>query len=575
MAALPPGSLQAASASKATVSFVISIPKKSSASSAKRPSYVSPATQAMTLAISGPTTVNQTAALTPTSGGCASTLASTQCTLQVALTPGSYTATLTTYDGYDAGTQTATGNVLSTGQNVGFTIHPGQANTIALVLSGVPVQLVVIPLTPLSTPNGSGSYHLVGAGVHPFLVEALDADGNVIVGSGAPTFTIGAPSGTVGATATPPTSTKPNQFTLTPPATFASGTATFAVTAGYAGQPTDGCAQPGAVCGPVNVTVDMVRALVVANCGTCNSSGPDSIAIYADGGNAPLQTITGSAINGPQDLITDAAGDIFVYNANLGTTREFVAPSLAPGPTIPFPGGVMAIASDGTLYLGDRLGLTDNIAAYRPPYTGAPVATFNPTGGVFSNLGGLLVAPNGDLWVSDPHNAFVWKFTAPISGSPSPTVTLTGMGLPTQLALDPSGNLFVGVGQSYRLEEYTPPISTGAHPSLQVTNWPFVPMALIIDAAGRQYVSAFAATGCFCGTLLYRVSPGTTTVQITINAADTNANTVPRFLAFGASGIYTTNLGGNSVDEFNLGLTARINTITTGINQPYAIAIEP
>ena len=63
----------------------------------------------MTLAITGPTTVNQTAALTPTSGGCASTLASTQCTLQVALTPGSYTATLSTYDGYNAGTQTATG----------------------------------------------------------------------------------------------------------------------------------------------------------------------------------------------------------------------------------------------------------------------------------------------------------------------------------------------------------------------------------------------------------------------------------------------------------------------------------
>jgi hypothetical protein len=69
-------------------------------------------------------------------------------------------------------------------------------------------RLVVIPLTPLSTTNGSGAFHLVGAGVHPFLVEALDADGNLIIGSGAPTFTIGAPSGTLGATSTQPATTK-------------------------------------------------------------------------------------------------------------------------------------------------------------------------------------------------------------------------------------------------------------------------------------------------------------------------------------------------------------------------------
>lgn len=247
----------------------------------------------MTLAISGPTNVNQTVALTPTSAGCSSTLVSTQCTLQVALSPGSYTATLSTYDGYNAGTQTATGNVLSTGQNIAFTIHAGQANTIAIALSGIPKQLVITPLTLLSTANGS-AYDLVGAGAHPFLVEALDADGNIIAGSGAPTFTIGAPSGTVAAAATAPTASSPNKFVLTPPTTFASGTATFPISATYSGQPTDGCAPPGAVCS-VNLTVDMVQALVVANCGTCNSGpGPDTVTIYADGGTTLLQTITDS-----------------------------------------------------------------------------------------------------------------------------------------------------------------------------------------------------------------------------------------------------------------------------------------
>jgi hypothetical protein len=235
----------------------------------------------------------------------------------------------------------------------------------------------------------------------------------------------------------------------------------------------------------------------------------------------------------------------------------------------------MAIASSGTLYLGDLLGNTDNIAASAPPYTGAAVASFNPTG-TFSVLGQLLVAPNGDLWVSDNFNSFVWKYTAPISGSPGPTVTLRGIGLPSQLALDPSGNLFVADDQSYQLDKYAPPITSSSTRS-SVSNPPNVPMALLTDAAGNLYSSTWQAQGCFCASNMYLLPAGATSVSggIVLNAADANTNVVPRQLAFGANGIYSPNLGGNSIDEFNLGLTAKINTITTGINHPYAMAIEP
>lgn len=62
--------------------LTIKVPNASSTQSTeRRPQYVSPATQSMTVAISGPTDVNETANLTPTSSGCASTLASTLCTL--------------------------------------------------------------------------------------------------------------------------------------------------------------------------------------------------------------------------------------------------------------------------------------------------------------------------------------------------------------------------------------------------------------------------------------------------------------------------------------------------------------
>jgi hypothetical protein len=168
--------------------------------------------------------------------------------------------------------------------------------------------------------------------------------------------------------------------------------------------------------------------------------------------------------------------------------------------------------------------------------------------------------PSGDSFAA-------WKYSAPISGSPSPTVMLTVIGNPKQLALDPTGNLlFVGDDQFYNLDKYAWPIATGSTPSA-VSNSPNVPMALLTDAAGNLYSSTWQAQGCFCSSNMYLLPAGATSVSasITLNAADANTNTIPRQLAFGA----------NSIDEFNLGLTAKINTITTGINQPYAIAVEP
>ncbi|HEY4442253.1 MAG TPA: hypothetical protein VGN14_17465, partial [Candidatus Elarobacter sp.] len=134
--AVPPARSQAAAA-RVPVTIKIDVPKATStARAARRPAYISPATTQMTLdiqtgcpgacaSVSGyPTTV----ALTPTTNGCTSTLASTSCQLSISLAPGSYTATLSTAD--------AGGNILSTAQQIAFTILAGQANTISLSLSG-------------------------------------------------------------------------------------------------------------------------------------------------------------------------------------------------------------------------------------------------------------------------------------------------------------------------------------------------------------------------------------------------------------------------------------------------------
>jgi hypothetical protein len=120
-----------------------------------RPQYVSPSTQSMNIDVTqGATQVlNETANLTPSSTGCTSTLASTQCTLTLSLAPGTFTATVTTYDQVNAG-----GNLLSAGQNVDFTIVEGAANTITLTLSGIPTSYLIASDSSVTTGTVSGGF---------------------------------------------------------------------------------------------------------------------------------------------------------------------------------------------------------------------------------------------------------------------------------------------------------------------------------------------------------------------------------------------------------------------------------
>jgi hypothetical protein len=263
-AAAPP--VASSSAAKGQAQFLITIPHATGgAASARRPQYVSPATQSISVNITGtsgtanPAGFPQTANLTPTSAGCSTSLANTQCTLAFSLNPGTYAATITTYD--QSG---ATGNELSAAQAVPFTVLGGQSNTIGLALSGVPVSTIVVPVNTASTIANSAisGYDLRYPGNHAFYVESLDADSNFIIGAGAPTFAIGTASGLAGATVVTSPST-PNLFTVALPVALTAGTLSFTVTPTFTGQVTNGCTQSGANCSPITMNVDMVGTLYV------------------------------------------------------------------------------------------------------------------------------------------------------------------------------------------------------------------------------------------------------------------------------------------------------------------------
>ena len=209
---MPQAPIAPTNASRLQVTFRIDVPAKTGAAHARHPQYLSPATTQMSIdirqsgvSISGyPTTVP----LTPTSGGCTSTLATTYCQLAVSLAPGAYTATLTAED--------ASANALSSAQTVPFTVAAATNNIIPLTLSGIPVALAVAPGARAVHGSEGAGLTLYGSAAQPVIITARDRDGNIIVGPGSPTYTISLISGSGWSAAAPAASNTNDTGRLTP-----------------------------------------------------------------------------------------------------------------------------------------------------------------------------------------------------------------------------------------------------------------------------------------------------------------------------------------------------------------------
>jgi hypothetical protein len=517
---VPAQTTQPASSARATANFTIAIPNATSTASARRaPRYVSPATASITVNITtdpgGTSVVHQNVPLTTGSQGCTSNLVSTVCTLTLALNPGTYDAAISTYD--------AGNTELSGGQLVHFSILEGQANTIALTLSGIPAALHVS--SPALAVHGSQStgFTLYGLAPQHLLVEALDADGNVIVGPGAPTFTLAAVSGS-GFTIANPTSAAPNTFALTPPGTSGQGE-TFSVTAAY----TDGtCALTGAVCNTSFAVKNDIQTLFVAN---YNSS---QVTEYAPPYTSPPVATISNAVAYPMGLALDGAGHLFIANYNFNISAS-------------------------------------TVTEYAPPYTAAPIATITNS---VNYPAGVALDGAGNLFVANQGAGTVTEYAPPYTSAPIATIT-NGVSQPAHLALDGAGNLFVpnyansnGSG-SGTVTEYAPPYTSG--PVATITNSVSNPDGLALDAAGDLFVANYIGTGT--GTVTEYAPPYTSAPIAMI----TNGVNLPSDLALdGAGDLFVTNYYNNTVTEYAPPYTsAPIATISNSVSQPYALVFTP
>jgi hypothetical protein len=292
------------SAASAHATIVLKIPTKTgTASAARAPRYLSPSTASIAIVFTptgstpgGPQDFN--ASLTPTSTGCSSSLASTVCTLTITIAAGTYLASFTTKD--------ASGDALSAATSVGVTIAEGQSNTIDVTLGALPASYAIAAYP--------GSFGAVNPNaVEPvwpsskFLIDALDTDGNVIVGVGTPTYTValsghGSPNPL---TLVQPTTTAPNAFTIAA-SSFDGEQQTLTLTAALAG---------GASCGGA-VVCSATFAVEPQEIVAMDAYAPAGSIVFVAYPDMNLQLATLSASTTAQGLVSDASGNIYFFDAN-------------------------------------------------------------------------------------------------------------------------------------------------------------------------------------------------------------------------------------------------------------------
>ena len=495
-----------------------------------------PGSQSLAINVSGPATISQTLSVGPNSTGCSPAPGGSLCQLGLSLPAGTYAGTI--------------GSAA-----IAFAVTPSTSNVLNLTLGGVPAQLAVVPGSAMSAPNAQGGIDLYGAGRHPLIVELLDANQNVMVGGGAVSFTMSQAGGSLPVTVSQASAASPNAFSVSAPASPAGSTAMLRATASYSG-PGNPCVQSGAVCSG-SVRVDVRQVLGVAN------SGTSTVTLYVNGQNAPLATISNGVV-GPQTLVFDASGDLFVANQSGAVTAY--APPYAQQP-VTIANGInhpqaLAVDARGNLFVANGNG-SNTVTLYSPPYGGPPAMTIALD---VDDPVSLALDSSGDLFVVNSAASTVTVYAPPYSGTP--TTISKGLNAPGSIALDGHGNLFVANLNSTpnSVVEYAAPFSNQSAPVATITNGvneqgsiALMSANLFVPNEGANTVTEYAAP--------YAGAP--TTIA--------GGQSQPVALAIDTSGnLYVANYGNNTITEYAPPYAGGSwATIASGVGAPLALALSP
>lgn len=495
--ALPPAGAPR-SAQAVPGSIVIHIPSVAPSSSKRSVKYVSPSSFSAKIDItpaqgctqcSSPQTlqVSLIAASACTTGPSGRT-----CTIGLVLLAGTYTGSMTVYDGVLVQGQVS-GNPLSENISFPIPIAPSQPNVTSITLDGVPAQLVPTILNPnalvIDTLHpGLPVYRLNGSGATAqFTIVAKDADGNIIAGAGAPTWTATASGAGFGA------SISGNTVTLTAPAIASRQTGTLTVNA-----VSSGCSDATAHCA-LGVQVGFAELIAVVD------HGFPQVTVRPIGATAPQAAISVPA--GPSAVAFAPNGTLFIANQIANTVTAYAPPYTGSPLTISAAVSdpiSLAVDAAGTLAVANGTG---NVTLYPPPYTTAspvallatsPVAVLTDAANHLFVLVGGGNAPGGFYRYTAPYTPGGFDFGYTIAGSNG----VLGM------ALDAQGRLYVADSGKNDILRLDPPFASGT-PALTIPSTAGQPLTSpqsvaigadgTIFAAGGHMVDVYSGAGAPLG----------------------------------------------------------------------------
>lgn len=530
--------LNAAHARLGRLELRILIPKRHRIRNAagRRPAYVSPATRGMTIAITGPSPVTETIGLTPASPGCTGGPSGTTCVLAIAglracPVTACYLGSITTYDAVACATTcTIPGgaHALSAAQSVAFTVTTGKANQANFTLGGIPRSFVATPVQRGYLRGDAQGLRLWGPAVEKLSVVALDADGDLIVGPGAPAITAASPSSTLAVVN--PVAAAPNTLLLSAtttgsPPVVTPGIVNLSLTA----TPAAGGGPPISATVTVTIAHGAVYVALAAN----------AVAVYYDGNTTTANlTLAGAntTFSNLAALTVDGSGTLFVTD------------SRANGALLAFPPGATGNVAPSTMLSG-------------------PATAMNHAYGV--------ALSNGIIYITNASSASITEFAQGASGNVAPVNAIfgaaTGLSGPEAAALDAAQTLYVA--NATGVLEF-PAGSSGNVTPVTLLGTPaffFGPSAVALDSNGNLFVTDFTPS-------VSQFAPGASgfdapETRITGPATQLSGGLFGLALDLAGSIYATTNTG---VAEFAAGATGNVAPIATiASGQAYAVAVVP
>ena len=527
------------SGGRAMTSFVVTIPRATTIAAQRRaPRYVSPATGSLGITIDPGTGGQSFTAMNigPGDPNCntPTPISPLTCTVTVAVAPGPHTFDFRTYDGRLDGNGNPQGTVLSTNLGFPFTVQAGQNNSLHFVLQGIPAGITVLPQANQDVRGDQtggfdlyGAYKADGTTILPrkFTVVATDADGNFIVGAGAPVLTV--TSSNTGALSNGVASaSNPNLFTVTP-AGWANNTGFQLIVT--ATPSTAASANSGASPLTVNVPIRYV-ARNAPRIYLSGGPGQNWVKVYDEFGNA----VTGLSgtwpnLSGPTGLAYDSFQQrIFVANYGSNTVKAYDTDGNAAGPSnaisVSFPIAVAVDPDTTRVFVASH-----DVGLFVFDNSGSPVATsgnwkngssvrgtngafpYDPTallitgrgrgnaGSVYVNdvtSNSVMVFDTDGNWraIFDAHNGVSGMAQDPVSGRIYGTY-----GASPVLVFDEIGNLISVPGTWPNAHQ---PVGVGLNPAnglLYVNNSQGAanagPNVTVYDQSGNQIATSGAFTG--------------------------------------------------------------------------------